>query len=115
VPNYLSRSLLTLLYADIQTGAHIFASNQGDVLAPILLKIAVSDASVSSTAVLHAILGLSSSHMGRHEEALAYRASAVSLLSYSLGSGNTEKIAFQNIATSMLLCMFEVNRPNFNM
>jgi hypothetical protein len=86
----------------------MFACHQGLVLAPLMLKIAFFDASTPSRAVLHAILALSSSNLRRHEEALAYRATAVSLLSASLTAGSGQKTAFQNIASSMLLCLFEV-------
>ena len=86
----------------------MFACQQGLVLAPLMLKIAFSDTSKSSKAVLHAVLALSSSHMCRHKEALAYRATALSLLSASLTAGSAQKTAFQNIASSLLLCLFEV-------
>ena len=86
----------------------MFACHQGLVLAPLMLKLALSETSTSARAVLHAILALSSSHLRRHEEALAYRVTAVSLLSASLTAGSGQRTAFQNIASSMILCLFEV-------
>ena len=68
----------------------------------------MSDTSTSSKAVLHAILALSSLHLRRYAEASAYRASAISLLSASLKAESEAKVAFENIVTSMLLCVFEV-------
>ncbi|KAI9707927.1 MAG: hypothetical protein M1820_004346 [Bogoriella megaspora] len=92
----------------MKSGSHLFASLQGDTLAPLLLKIALSDTSTSSMAVLRAILALSCLHLHRTAEALAYKASAISLLSTSIKAGSETKVAFQTSAASMLLCMFEV-------
>lgn len=100
--------VLIALYLDIKSGSHLFASLQGDILAPLLLRIATSDTSSSSKAVLRAILALSCLHLRRDAEASAYRASAISLLSASLKAGSEVKVAFQNIAASMMLCIFEV-------
>lgn len=92
----------------MKSGSTIFASLSGDILAPLMLKIALTDTGAPPKAVLHAILALSYLHKHQYAKALAYRASAVSLLSSSLEAGSSVKVAFQNIATSMLLCMFEV-------
>ena len=74
-----------------------------------MLKLAVSDDTTASRAVLHAIWALSCSHLGEHEEGLAHRDTANALLSSSITLGGNAKVAFKNIATSMLLCMFEVS------
>lgn len=69
----------------------------------------MSDTNTSSKAVLEAIQALSCSQLGQLEEAFAHRDTAVAHLSTSLTTGCGPKVAFQNITTSMLLCMFEVS------
>lgn len=91
----------------VSFGGRFFTATQGAVLAPLVLKIALSDSSDSSKAVLQSILALSCAHLGRDDEASAYRASAVSSLSSALELGHDVKVAFQAIASSMLLCTFE--------
>lgn len=93
----------------LTSGEHFFSAGQGAVLSPLMLKMSLDDGSTSSQAILHAILALSCSHLGWHSKAFAYRASAVSLLSASLKAGCAVKVAFQNIATSMLLSISEVS------
>lgn len=67
----------------------------------------MSDTSNSSSAILRALLALSSLHM-KGDAAFAYQAKAVSLLSASLKETRYTEVAFQNIAASMLLCTYEV-------
>jgi hypothetical protein len=100
--------MLKLSPSDVKSGSNIFTSLNGDVLALLMLKVAIPNGGTSSKAVLHSILALSCLHMGQHAKAAAYRARGVSLLSASLRAGSPVNAAFQNIATSMLLCMFEV-------
>jgi hypothetical protein len=100
--------MLKLSPSDVKSGSSIFTSLNGDVLAPLVLKVATPDGGTSSKAVPHSILSLACLHMGQHAKAAAYRASGVSLLSASLRAGSPVNVAFQNIATSVLLCMFEV-------
>jgi hypothetical protein len=86
----------------------LFGPLNGGVLAPLLVKIALSDASMSGKAVLRAILALSCLHLRLEDDASAYRASSVSLVSVSLKGATDPIVAFQSISASMLLCMFEL-------
>lgn len=103
------RSRVPLNYF-ISSGGKFFTATQGAVLSPLVLRIALSDSDASSKAVLQSILALSCSRLGRGSEAIAYRASAVSNLTSALDPGLGAKVAFQNIAASMLLCTFEIHR-----
>lgn len=95
-------------HADSKLGSELLLSNQGDPLAQLLLKLAMSDVAPSSKAILHAILAFSSLRLKRKDQADSYRASAISLLVASMSAGSEQKVALQMIASSMLLCLYEV-------
>jgi len=90
-------------------GPGLFNSIRGDALVPLLLKIALSDSALPFKSVLHAIFALSCLHLHRNDEASAYRDSATSLVATSLAAGEEPKVAFANIAASMLLSTYEVH------
>jgi hypothetical protein len=93
----------------MSSGTQFFSATHGDVLSPLVLRFGLSDSSASSKAVLHSLLALSCSHLRRNEEASSYRSSAVTHLSSALDANCGVKASFQNIAASMLLCVFEVS------
>jgi hypothetical protein len=70
--------------------------------------MAMSDTSASSKAILHALLALTSLHLKADTRAFEYQAKAVRLLFESLGQNHHTNVAFQNIATSMVLCTYQV-------
>ena len=78
----------------------------------LLIKMALSTGTVSSTAVLFALLAVSSQHRdGLQSRALHFKTSAISALAKSVNRGalgTTE--ATQHVAAGMLLCSFEVCR-----
>jgi hypothetical protein len=95
-------------YSDVRTGSNLFTSVRGDIIAPLILKIALSDTSLSSKAVLYSILARTCLNLNRHEEALTYRNRAIYLVAKSLKSGVEPKVAFENIVANMLLATYEV-------
>jgi len=94
--------------ADLASGPQLFGCLRGDRLAPLLLRMAMSSDSTSSKAMLRALLALSSLHISKDDRAFAYQAKAISLLNVSLTQSQDSAVAFQNVASSMLLCTFEV-------
>lgn len=102
--------MLNHCHLDVDYGLDMFNSLRGDVLAPLLLKMALSDTATSSKAVLHAIFALSCLYLHRHTEASAYRDSATSFVATSLTADVEPKVAFANIAASMLPSTHEVCR-----
>lgn len=97
----------------MKSGSQLFTPIRGEALAAFLLKMALFDKSPASSAVLHATFSLSCLRLGRKAQASAYKASATSLLSTALETRAEVRVAFQNIATSMLLCTYEVHGPAF--
>lgn len=75
----------------------------------LLLKMSLSDDSLASTAVLQAMLALSSLHLHRFAEGYAHRARALSALISSAKELHKCKETLQHIAAHMLLCLFEVS------
>jgi hypothetical protein len=97
------------MHTDIELGPTFFGSIRGDLLAPLLLRMAMSETSSSSKAVLRSIYALSSVHLRRDTQAFAHQAKALSLLSTSLDETRPAAAAFQNIAASMLLLTCELS------
>jgi hypothetical protein len=102
-------------FTDVQSGSQLFGCFRGDRLAPVLLRMAISDASASSKAILHALLALTSLHLKAETRAFAYQAKAVRLLSESLSQNHRTDVAFQNMAASMVLCTYQVRAISLSM
>ncbi|KAK9427691.1 fungal-specific transcription factor domain-protein [Lipomyces doorenjongii] len=82
-------------------------------LCSILFKLSFADDSFSSTAVLHALLALSSLYLyGHTQEAVRLKVAALSALNASMKRLAGPKEAQQHIAVGMLLCAFEVFLPS---
>ncbi|KAG7405113.1 hypothetical protein Forpe1208_v014888 [Fusarium oxysporum f. sp. rapae] len=79
-----------------------------------LMRMAMVDNSLSSSALLHAILAYSSlHHHGLGETALKFKVQALHLLSTSAEDGEFSLVnASQHVAASMLLGLFETLRPS---
>jgi hypothetical protein len=77
-------------------------------VAPLFFKMGLADSAPSSKATLSAVLALTSLHMGRQDEAMLYKARAISHLSRSLTTGTGARVSFQHIAASMLISLYEV-------
>ena len=79
----------------------------------ILLRMALTDGSPGSKAVMQSILALSSLHrFGPRPQAINLKSSALQTLAATLATGIDTKVALQHVAAGMLLCMFEVNCPS---
>lgn len=77
-------------------------------LARSLLVLGLSDATLSSRAVLQAILALSSLHVYGDTSAVAYKANAISLLIRAMNLENSEGSSFRKLVATMLLYAYEV-------
>ncbi|KAI0407918.1 fungal-specific transcription factor domain-containing protein [Xylaria palmicola] len=77
----------------------------------MLVRMALTDPSISARAVLHAILALSSLHRdGPQLQAAQHKTAAVGALGASAKNGiNTTAEAAQHVAANMLLCSFEIH------
>jgi hypothetical protein len=82
-------------------------------LRDILIRMALTDHSITSRAVLHAILALSSLQRdGLRFQAAQHKTAAVGALSASAKNGiNDVTEASRHVAANMLLCSFEVCVP----
>lgn len=81
----------------------------------ILLRMALSDGSRTTKAVMQCILAISSLHrFGPRPQAINLKLSALRTLAASLAAGIDTKEALQHIAAGMLLCTFEVSIPQQN-
>ncbi|KAH7113922.1 fungal-specific transcription factor domain-containing protein [Dactylonectria estremocensis] len=75
----------------------------------IILRMALSDGALSSTAVLKSAIALASLHRdGPGSNALKYKLSALRALSDTMKGGIGQPQLFQHIAAGMLLCSYEV-------
>ncbi|KAI0127358.1 fungal-specific transcription factor domain-containing protein [Xylariales sp. AK1849] len=78
-------------------------------LRSLLLRLALSDASPSSRALLQSALALSSLHRyGLRAEAFRLRVSALHALEASIRSGISASEGIQHVAAGMILCYFEI-------
>lgn len=83
-------------------------------LGNVLLRIALTSDTTSSTALLQSLLALSSLH--RHDvhlQAAELKIAALKSLGAVMGSDIGTKEAIQHVAAGMLLCSFEVKTPIF--
>ncbi|KAI3327809.1 hypothetical protein HD806DRAFT_484001 [Xylariaceae sp. AK1471] len=80
-------------------------------LRDILVRMALMNHTITSRAVLHAILAFASLHRdGLHLQAVQHKTAAVGALAASAKSGiNAATEAAQHVATNMLLCSFEIH------
>ncbi|KAI0441038.1 fungal-specific transcription factor domain-containing protein [Xylaria telfairii] len=80
-------------------------------LRDLLIRLALSDHTIPSRAVLHAILALSSLHRDNFQlQAAQHKTAAVGALRASVRNGiNNTTEATQHVATNMLLCSFEIH------
>lgn len=83
-------------------------------LTHLLLRMGLADTSLSSRAVLNAILALSTLRVCGDQKALAYKVTATSLLRESLGRKNMTVVSIQQVVASMLLYIYEVTRLPMN-
>ncbi|KAI1266383.1 hypothetical protein F5Y18DRAFT_28123 [Xylariaceae sp. FL1019] len=85
---------------------------EGD-LRNALIPMAFSNDNVTSRAVLHAMLAVSSSHRGGlHVQSVEHKVAAIGALAASLKTGiKTMGEAAQHVAAGMLLCSFEISQP----
>ncbi|KAL7895511.1 fungal-specific transcription factor domain-containing protein [Trichoderma sp. TUCIM 5745] len=81
-------------------------------LARSLLVLGLSDATLSSRAVLQAILALSSLHVYGDTSAVAYKANAISLLIRAMNLENSEGSSFRKLVATMLLYAYETFHPS---
>jgi hypothetical protein len=78
-------------------------------LREVLLRVALSRSTQSSTAVLKSLLALSSLHRhGLQKHAARLKVSALSALAEAAKTGVEGKEAIAHVAALMLLCCFEV-------
>jgi hypothetical protein len=78
----------------------------------ILLRMALSDGSPTTNAVMQSMLAVSSLHrFGPRSQAINLKQSALRTLAESLVTGIDTKEALQHMAAGMLLCTFEVMTP----
>jgi hypothetical protein len=78
----------------------------------ILLRMALSDGSLTTKAVMQSMLAVSSLHrFGPRPQATNLKLSALRTLAGSLATGISARGALQHIAAGMLLCTFEVAAP----
>ena len=77
----------------------------------LLIQMALSSGTITSRAVLFALLAVSSKHRhGPQERAFQFKASAVAALAKSAENGSLDTIeSVQHVAAGMLLCSFEVS------
>ncbi|KAI0466379.1 fungal-specific transcription factor domain-containing protein [Xylaria cf. heliscus] len=80
-------------------------------LRDLLVRLALSDHTIASRAVLHALLALSSLHRDSFQlQAAQHKTAAVGALAASARNGiNSTVEAAQHVATNMLLCSFEIH------
>ncbi|KAH6876623.1 fungal-specific transcription factor domain-containing protein [Thelonectria olida] len=75
----------------------------------VILRMALSDGALASTAVLRAAIALASLHRdGPGSNALKCKVSALRALSDTMRGGIDQPQSFQHIAAGMLLCSYEV-------
>ena len=78
----------------------------------ILIRVALTSDTPSSTAVLRSLLALSSLHRyGIQSQALELKISSLKSLAIASKSTFGDKEVIQHVAAGMLLCSFEVNCP----
>lgn len=73
-----------------------------------LIPMALSSSDAASRSLLEATLALSSFHLGRPEEALQHKTSAIQSLSESFQGRNASRLA--QLAACMMLCVYSVSR-----
>lgn len=77
----------------------------------IILRMALSDGSPTTKAVVQSILAVASLHrFGPRPEAVNHKLSALETLASSLSVGIDKDKALQHIVAGMLLCLFEVTK-----
>lgn len=74
----------------------------------LVIKMALYDATPSSTAVLYAIFALSAFRLYGPCRSIVYKVEAINALSTSVGDVQSPQDSFRNLAASMLLCLYEI-------
>lgn len=98
---------LAVIYVASSTLA-IFEPNKNEFLG-LLMRLALSDSSPSSMAVLQSTLALSSFHRhGLQADVFRFKARALRALVISSNHGIESPTVVQHIAASMVLCHLEV-------
>ena len=85
-----------------------FGDNKG--ISHLLLRIAFMDGTPASTAVLQAVLALSSLKLYGTKEALLFKSKAMTMLSASLNEKMDRSEYLRCLAASLLLSSYEVRR-----
>jgi len=85
-----------------------FGGNEG--ISHLILRIAFMDGTPASTAVLQAVLALSSLKLYGTKEALPFKSKAMTMLSASLNEKMDRNGHLRCLAASLLLSSYEVSR-----
>lgn len=99
---------------DTQNGHRFLLTTPRGPLNRLLLNISLLDSSSSSKAVLNSLMALSCLYLGAYQQASVYKLRATSFLRVSLDPESSVVVAISNLASSMLLYLYEVAPPEIS-
>lgn len=91
-------------------GPSLLTYSDEEALAGFILRMALSESSTSSYAVLQGILAIASLQLYGDSEGSHYKARVISSLRASINIENNDRVVLQNLTATMLLCLYEVFR-----